>query len=269
MESSLPSPSVTRVSRQLVLRRIDRGEPFDRVAQLDRSRAAEVVLVPVEVVLGRDFDALEVLLHDEVHDAGDGIRAVHRGRATRQDVDALDHLRRNLVEVRRRARRAAVGHAPTVDQHERARVAETAKVERRRAGRAVRHGHVLRSEGLRQLVYEVLDSRDASRHDVLGRDLRHGRRRLEVRGSDARARDDDLTQVFLRERRSHTGGRQCAHDERATYSRCDLVFTFHCLRPPANGQSRSLVVELPCQPKTETPSWRNRYGPPATWMGGS
>ena len=59
---------------------------------------------------------------------------------------------------------------------------------------------------------------------------------------DARARDDDFTQVFLRERRRRAGGRQRAHDERATYGRRDLVLTFHCYVPPAGTMAARLVA---------------------------
>ena len=227
------------VVRKRELRRIRRAAGLDGIAQLHRAGTTVVVLMPVEVVLGRDFHALEVLLHDEVDDAGHGIRAVDRGRATREDVDAFDHLCRDLVDVgRRRSRRdAAIGHATSVDQHEGAGRAETTKVQRRRARRAVAERHVLRRKSLRQLVDEVFDAADALRHDIRSGDLRYGCRRLEVRGSDARARYDDFTQAFLRKRRCRTGCRQRTHDECATYRRRDLVFTFHCCLPPAGRGS--------------------------------
>src|SRR6185503_13804037 len=63
-------------------------------------------------------------------------------------------------------------------------------------------------------------------------------------------------------------GRQCTHDECATYGRRDLVFTFHCLRPPANGMTVLWFVELTSQQKTRKPPWRNRYGLSATLDGG-
>ena len=224
-----------RVVRQGVLRRIAFRETRNGVAQLGAARAAEVVLVPVEAVLGRDLNALEVLLHDEVDDAGDRVRAVHGRCAAGEDVDPLDHLRRDLVDVRCRGRRrdAAIRHAPAVDQDQRPRGPEAAQVQRRRAGRAVGDRHVLRSEGLRQLVHEVLDTGDALRHDIRRGDLRHRRRRFEVCQPDARSGDDDLIHAFLRVRRCrNAGGRHRAHHERATHCGCDMLLAYHdCVLP--------------------------------------
>ena len=218
------------VVRQGVLAGFTASRPAIVSRSFTAPGTAEVVLVPVEVVLGRDLDALEVLLHDEVDDAGHRVRAVHGRCAAGEDVDALDHLRRDLVDVRGRGCRgdAAVRHAPAVDQHQRAGRAEAAQVQCCRAGRGVRHRDVLRRKSLRQLVDEVLDAGDALRHDIRRGDLRDGCRRLEVRGANARTRDDDLTQVFLRERRCRTCRGQSAHEQRATYGRSDLVLTFHC-----------------------------------------
>ena len=72
------------------------------------------VAVPVELY------ALEMVVHDEVDDARDGIRAVDRRRAAGQHFDALDQRRRNGVDVGRPHRRAARGNALAVDQHQRA-----------------------------------------------------------------------------------------------------------------------------------------------------
>ncbi len=151
------------VARQAELRRIGRRAALDHVTQLDGAVAIEVVLVLVEAVLGVELHALEVLLHDEVDDAADRVRAVHGRGAAGQDFDALDHRGRNLVEVGRRVGDAAVGHAATVDEHQGAGRAEAAQVDRRGTGGAVRHVRVLRGEGLRQLVDEVFDARHALR----------------------------------------------------------------------------------------------------------
>ena len=58
-----------------------------------------VVVVLVEAVLGVEADALEVGVHDEVDDAGDGVRAVDRRGAAGQHVDAVDDRGRDDVDV--------------------------------------------------------------------------------------------------------------------------------------------------------------------------
>ena len=80
---------------------------------------------------------------------------------------------------------------------------------------------------------------------------------------------DDFTQVFLRERRCHASGRQCTHDECATYRRRDLVFTFHCLRPPANGMTVLWFVELTSQQKLENHRGEIDTVFPPLWMAAS
>ena len=79
------------IGRQLELVRVGRSASRDHVAQLHFAGAAVVVVVLVEAVLGVEFNALEVLLHDEVDDAADRVRSVHGGRAAGQDFDPLDH----------------------------------------------------------------------------------------------------------------------------------------------------------------------------------
>ena len=123
---------------QRELRRIRRGATGDHVTQLHCARAAEVVVVLIEAVLAVDLHAFEVFLHDEVDDAGDGVRSVHGGRAAGQHFDALDHRGRNLVQVgAAECGDAAVRHAPAVDEHQRAGRAEAAQVDRRGARGAV------------------------------------------------------------------------------------------------------------------------------------
>ena len=48
------------------------------------------VLMVVEAVRTIHLDAFEVALHDEVHDAGHGVRAVDRRRTASHDVDMVD-----------------------------------------------------------------------------------------------------------------------------------------------------------------------------------
>ena len=173
------------------LRRVGGGTAGDDIAQLDGAGAAEVVLVLVEAVLARDFDAFEVLLRDEVHDARHGVRTVHGRGTAGEHFHALDERRGDLVEVGCRLGHAAVGHATTVDEHEGARGAEATEVDRRGAGGAVGDRRVLRGEGLRQLVDEVLDAGDALRVDIGRRHLGDRAAGLKVGRLDARTGDDD------------------------------------------------------------------------------
>ncbi|MNI37495.1 hypothetical protein D3C73_915880 [compost metagenome] len=97
---------------------------------------ALAVLALVEV----RFGAVEVLLGDDVHHAGDGVRAVDGRSAVLQDVDALDHRGRNGVQVD-----AAVqtgGPATAVDQHQGALGAQVAQADASRTVTAVVEGAV-------------------------------------------------------------------------------------------------------------------------------
>ena len=227
--------------------RIGRGAAGDHITELDGAGAAEVVLVLIEVVLTRDLDALEVLLRDEVHDACDGIRTVDGGSATGQDFHALDELRGDLVEVGCRLTDAAVGHATTVDEHEGARGAETAEVDRRGARGAVGDRRVLRGEGLRQLVDEVLDAGDALRFDVSGGDLGDRAARLEVGLLDARTRDDDRLKcggiggILRVGERGDDRGRDRSEHQCTTHGECDGVGGTHEY-PPKDGLPVDLIT---------------------------
>ncbi len=59
-----------------------------------------IVLVTVVAVVRIHPHALEMRIHDEVDHARDGVGAVHGGCAAGQHVDALNHGRGNLVDVR-------------------------------------------------------------------------------------------------------------------------------------------------------------------------
>ncbi len=159
-------------------------------------------------VLEVEVDALEVLLENEVDDTRDRVRAVHRRRAARDHLDALDRRRRNRVQVDRH--RGVDRHrAIAVEQHEVAIGSEPAKAQRGRAGRgrrarvdelAVGHLRVARGRGneLRQLIQRVLDRDRAlllERRRVDRLDRAVG---LVVAPHDARARDDDLFRLLLR-----------------------------------------------------------------------
>ena len=67
-----------------------------------RARLGEVVvlLVHVPAVVKVEPHALEMGVHDEVDDTRDRVGAVRGRGAAGQHVDALDHGRRDLVDVR-------------------------------------------------------------------------------------------------------------------------------------------------------------------------
>ena len=84
--------------------------------------------------LNVEVETLEVLFQDEVDDAGDGVGAVHRRRATRDDLDALDRRSRDRVHVdghRRVDRHGSIA----VEQHEISVCTETTQADRGRARR--------------------------------------------------------------------------------------------------------------------------------------
>ncbi|MNI67433.1 hypothetical protein D3C81_885530 [compost metagenome] len=89
----------------------------------------QVGLALVQAALGggaettAHFHALEVATQDDVDDAGDGVRAVHRRGAILQHFDALDRADRQRIEVDEGVlgveRKTEVGHAVAVDQYQR------------------------------------------------------------------------------------------------------------------------------------------------------
>ena len=81
-----------------------------------------------------NVEAFEVVLQNEVHDAGDGVGAVDGRRAARDDLDALDHRFREQVDVDS-AEPIRRHHPAAVEQHERALRAQAAQVHVRRRPR--------------------------------------------------------------------------------------------------------------------------------------
>ena len=125
-------------------------------------------------------------LQDEVDDAGDGVRTVHRRVAAGDDVDALDQVVRDGVDVGRHGVVENVGGdvAAAVDQHQGADRAEAAKVEQVEAGDADAEARVLLGEGaaqLRQLVERVADVGLPLLEELLAAD--RGDRNRAIRGS--------------------------------------------------------------------------------------
>ncbi len=173
------------VARHLELRRIGRGAP-GQVAVGTVLR----VLIGAAVVL--DLNALERVVHDEVHDARDGVGTVHGRRTARQHFHPLDQRRRNVVEVGRVGGRTARRHALAVDEDEGAGRAEVAQVDGRCARCAVGNVAVLVGERLRQLVDDVGRRLQAGDRDVLRGDGVDRARALECRRRDARTGDFHL-----------------------------------------------------------------------------
>src|SRR6516165_1256520 len=94
-----------------------------------RTDPAVVVIVVVDCEVGIDAYAFEVIVHDEVHDACDGISTIGRGCTAGEHVHAFDERHGNLIDVGRGGaaqggvRRCAGGwvsahQTPTVDQHQ-------------------------------------------------------------------------------------------------------------------------------------------------------
>ena len=179
--------------------------------------------VVVEAVVVVDANAFELRVHHEVHDAGDGVGAVHRRRAAREHVDALHERQRNLVEVGCAAAvRIARHQAPAVDEDQGALRAEAAKVNRRGTVRSVGNVRALRSECLRELVENVFDARLARDVQLFGADRSDRADALKIRGNDARTGNDHFIHriacvliLLLRERtakseppESHSRGEQ-------------------------------------------------------------
>ena len=154
------------------------------------------------IAIGRDaiFDrALEAgifLVEDEVHHARHRVRAIGGGGAAGDDLDALDQALRKGVDVDQ----AADGRshrALAVQQHQRARSAERAQVERVDAGGAGRDvevgiGRRHAADQRRDLVDIVGDVGGRARRHVLRVDHGERRRRLIAVALDARAGDGDL-----------------------------------------------------------------------------
>jgi hypothetical protein len=151
------------------------GGPFEAL------HVAVVLAMLIDAGLHIQLHALEVVLHDEVHDAGDGVRTVGRRGAAGQDVHPLDQLRRNLVDVGSRVRvagvRVADAESAAIHQHQGALRAEAAQVD---GGDPARRAQGVRGRAqidaadlgdLRQLV-QYFDRRGTAAQLDLGADDR-------------------------------------------------------------------------------------------------
>ncbi len=180
-----------------------------------------VVVVLVHAVLSIEPHAFELVVHDEVDDARDGIGAVYGGRAARQHFDALDQRGRYLIQVRRSGavlRRIARHQPAAVDQHQRALRAEIAQIDSRRTGRAVGQVAAEVGERLRQVVDQVFDAGHALDLHLIGAHGRHRADAREIGLGNARAGHDHFLdgRAFLRLCRQRASERgSCASEQRA------------------------------------------------------
>ncbi len=163
----VPEIRVVRVNR-VALRKLEpQHDVAAAVAAIDAEQCRRPRLVTRTVLHGAglnvEVEALEVSLEDEVDDARDGVRAVHRRRAARDHFHALDRRGWNRVDVHSHRRVDRYGSI-AVDQNEISIGAESSQAHRRRARgqrrEVVRHlalilqlRHALRGGNeLRQLV---------------------------------------------------------------------------------------------------------------------
>jgi hypothetical protein len=192
----------------------------DRVRIVDGLYGRLVVVMHEGAELTIELDALEVLLHYEVDDASRGVGAINGGGTAGHDIDALDHCRRNLVQVGRRIRvfgvRIAGAQAPAVDQHQRSLWPEAAQVGSRHAAGAGQRIVVVAQVGrrsddvLRQRVQHLDGVSLTLQAHVLGRhgSDRAGGRQV-GRHRDTGTRNDDfgeLARASVVGRRSVGGG---------------------------------------------------------------
>ena len=145
------------------------------------------MVVAVAVVL--ELNALEVVVHDEVHHPCDRVRTVNGGRAAGQHLDPLDQRSGNVVQVGRPVQRAARRQPAPVDQHQSAGRTQVAQVDRGGSRRSVADVAAVVGGGLRQPVDDVFDRGQALDRDVATGDLgdRAGTGQI-GRNRDARSR---------------------------------------------------------------------------------
>ena len=162
-----------------------------------RAFGGVVVVRLVDAVLAVELDAFEVLAHDEVHNAGFCIRAVHRGGATRQNFNVIHKGCRNIVQVRKRGGRVARHQARAVDENQGALRAEATKVDCRLTGRGVRHRRGLVRKHRGQIVQKGFDAGRTFEFHFLLADRRDRTRAVEPLLRNTRTRDDDRLRGFV------------------------------------------------------------------------
>ncbi len=166
-------------------------------------------------LLGIDFHALEIIAHDEVDDAGDGVGTIDRRRTAGDHFDAFDQRGRDGVDIGGKVR-TGNGKAPPIDQDQIARRTEVAQVQRRRADRLAGLNRVgrrtveLRTGKLRRVGQQDVEVLRPAKLQFLLVEDGHGRRRLETAIGQARPGHDDNGFLYRRGdlgRRGRTFGR--------------------------------------------------------------
>ena len=186
--------------------------------------------MPRHAAHGIEFDALKIAPQLEVDDTGEGVRAVDRGGAASDHLDALDQHRWNDIDVDDPG--AVRRHQPPpVEQHqgggrgqsaqrEVALTSVTGVIRRAAEGRdelwkPIQHALHCNRRGL-------LETRGANRHDRAGG--------CEIRSSDSRARDDDFFQRrVLGNSRQH--GRQGCRARQQSRGTTPLSIRLHAAPP--------------------------------------
>ena len=129
----------------------------DRIASIGDDLAGAVVVL-VEAIGRIETNAFEVGVHDEVDNTGHSVGTVGCRSTAGQNFDALDERSRDLVKVGCGNGGIARLQAAAVDQDQRTRRAETAKVDRGRTRSAVGDEGVLAADNLRQRVDQIFDA---------------------------------------------------------------------------------------------------------------
>ena len=193
-------PARNRVALEIVARHNQIATPVGKIAahrQVDGvdGRAGGAI----HVKLGARFHAFEIVAHDEVDDAGDGIGAVDGRRTTRHDFRARNQARRDRVEIGNLLR-TINGIAPPIDQHQIAGRTKATQVDvGKAAGNGIRgRATQLRADHLRQLRQRLFDVHIARELDVFGADHADRGRGIEAIACDARSGDDDVCGCAIR-----------------------------------------------------------------------
>ena len=153
----------------------------------------------VEAVLAIEPDAGEFGIHDEVDDAGDGVSAVGRRSAARQNFGPLHDRRRDHVKVGGLGGAVGVTRRETaaVDQNQGTLRTQIAKIDFRGTGGAVGNAGCLRSADRRKAVQKVFNAGVAGQFEILARNHRDRGDRLKVRLRNAGAGNDDVASAFI------------------------------------------------------------------------
>ncbi len=159
-----------------------------------------VVAALVRAVLDVGFNAVEVVLEDQVDDPGHRVGAIDRRGAARLDLHALNQGRRNIAEVEsqevgiiRRARATPAVHQGQGPAD--AQVAQVGLIQADIAEAVAGVGVGQPRRHLRHLIQDVRDIGDALGFDDLRTQRHRGRRRVQTAALQARPGDHDLVDL--------------------------------------------------------------------------